>query len=395
MRLAIVVSHPIQYHAPWYRALTESKLLDVRVFFSCDWGIHDYLDPEFGIQVKWDIPLLEGYPHEFLGTRKRPKKLDFWEVDSPEIENALNKFDPHIVQVFGYAHRTNWRAARWGRKKGRPVLLYSDSHLLNRVPFWKSMIKRIVVRKFYSLTDGAFYVGDNNFNYHLHFGLPADRLFPGMIPIDCNRFQGCDRTKIDLRNHLRQRLHIPDKAFVLLLCGKYVARKRPLDLLRAIRSIDEHIPVWALLVGEGPERNLLDDYCREHELHNVVLTGFVNQSSMPEFYAASDALVITSSRDSHPLVVTEAGCFGLPIILSDRVGCIGKNDTARPGANAIVYGCGDIYGLSKAIERLYSNRELYASMAAASREIAARQDIRFAAKALAEATFKLHELGPR
>jgi glycosyltransferase involved in cell wall biosynthesis len=155
------------------------------------------------------------------------------------------------------------------------------------------------------------------------------------------------------------------------------------------------VPVWSLLVGEGAQRSELEAYCRNQRVANSVLTGFVNQSSIPKYYAAADAIVVSSSQDPHPLAVSEAATFGLPAIVSDRVGCVGTNDTARPGINSIVYPCGDQQKLSEAIEQLYRNASRYREMSAAAIEIAKTQDVKVAAKDLAAATLRLHELGPR
>ncbi len=65
-RLAIVISHPIQYYAPIYRELAKLPGLELKVFFACDWGVQPSLDPGFGQTFAWDVPLLEGYAHEFL-----------------------------------------------------------------------------------------------------------------------------------------------------------------------------------------------------------------------------------------------------------------------------------------------------------------------------------------
>ena len=69
MRLALVTSHPIQYYAPWFRQLAARPGLDLRVFYLWDFGVTDQRDPRFGTEVRWDVPLLEGYAHEFV-----PKK---------------------------------------------------------------------------------------------------------------------------------------------------------------------------------------------------------------------------------------------------------------------------------------------------------------------------------
>src|SRR5215813_4301465 len=106
IRLAVVVSHPIQHFAPWHREIARLEGVDLRVLFCCDWGVNEYRDPEFQIDVKWDIPLLEGYEHEFLPVKRRPERLSFWEVDNPTVGAVLDRFTPDVVQVFGYARRT-------------------------------------------------------------------------------------------------------------------------------------------------------------------------------------------------------------------------------------------------------------------------------------------------
>ncbi|MDX6611682.1 MAG: hypothetical protein QOD75_868 [Blastocatellia bacterium] len=393
LRVAAFVSHPIQHFAPWHREVARRKQIDLKVFFSCDWGSSEYVDPEFQAKVEWDVPLLEGYEYEFLPIAKRPAKLSFWEIDNPTVGKALDDFQPDIVQVFGYAYRTNWRVARWAKRAGKPLLIYSDSNARASSTLWKRIPKQVIVRDFYSKVDGALFVGDNNREYHRQFGLPEERLFQGVYPIDYERLLSQSPAQTV---GLRSRLGIPESAFVVLFCGKYSARKRPMDLLVAAHAAAKRgVPVWCLFVGEGSERSALEQYCAREDFHQAIFTGFVNQSTIPEYYRASDVLAVTSSRDPHPLVVSEAAAFGLPAIVSDQIGCIGPNDTARPGLNALVYPCGHTEKLSEAITRLFSERDTFQQMSEAARSIAETQNPRVAAQALAEAVEKLHVLGPR
>src|SRR5438128_2569546 len=106
LRLAIVVSHPIQHFAPWYREIAKLPEIELKLFYCCDWGSENYRDPGFGVDIKWDIPLLEGYDFAFLPIRKRPQSMSFWALDNPSVGGALDDFDPDVVQVYGYASRT-------------------------------------------------------------------------------------------------------------------------------------------------------------------------------------------------------------------------------------------------------------------------------------------------
>jgi glycosyltransferase involved in cell wall biosynthesis len=396
IRLAILVSHPIQHFAPWHRETAKISEIDLRVYFYCDWGVKEYLDPGFGTDVRWDVPLLDGYANEFLPIARRPQRLTFWDVDNPLVESALDRFQPDVVKLFGYAYRTNWRVARWARRNRRPLMLYSDSNIKTVPSWWKRCLNSTVVGRFYSFVDGAMFVGDNNFRYHRQYGIPAERLFPGSLPVDRQVLLKVVPDSAAVRRDMRRAMNIPQDAFVVLFCGKYIARKRPGDLVQAARLLAANgLPVWAVLVGEGEERGPIEALCRALTIYNVSLTGFVNQSAIPRYYAAADVLAVTSSADPHPLIVSEAACFGLPVIVSDRVGCIGPNDSAQPGVNAIVYPCGDVQALADAIERLWRDRELYQRMSTKSLEIAASQDVTVAAEQLAVAVKQLRRLGKR
>ena len=64
--IAIVISHPIQYWVPVYRELTKNEKLRVKVYFVAENGAQEYWDPQFNRPVKWDVPLTQGYEHQFL-----------------------------------------------------------------------------------------------------------------------------------------------------------------------------------------------------------------------------------------------------------------------------------------------------------------------------------------
>lgn len=397
VRLAIIVSHPIQHFAPWHQELAKHNEVEFKVFFCRNWGSEVYQDSGFGVSFKWDVPLLEGYDHEFLPAAGRTHTFGLLGLDNPEIESRLDRFCPDVVKIFGYTLRTNWRAAKWAKRNRKPVLLYSDSNIRATAPIWKKISKQLVVRRFYDhFVDGALFVGDNNRDYHAYYGLPHPRLFRGIIPVDRKRLLTCLPDPKAARAAIRSKYQIPESAFVLLFCGKYVERKRPLDLVRAAHALKiRGLPVWALLVGEGSARLQLESWIRTNGTSNVTLTGFVNQSSLAQYYAAADALVVPSASDPHPLVVTEAACFRLPIVASDKLGCIGPMDTARPGANALIYPCGRIEGLASCVEQLWKDHRLYSAMAAASERIASEQDASAAATHLAWAVHALHHMGPR
>ena len=65
-KLAVVMSHPIQYYVSLLKALSAYPELEVKVYFCSSYGVQETFDPAFGVSYKWDTPLLEGYQYEFL-----------------------------------------------------------------------------------------------------------------------------------------------------------------------------------------------------------------------------------------------------------------------------------------------------------------------------------------
>ena len=392
-RIAIIVTHPIQYFAPWYRALAALPGVALKVFFCSKKGAETYYDRDFGTQVKWDIPLLDGYEWEFLANRKPIENLPFWAADNPDVGEALKQFDPAVVVIHGYAHRTMWRAMNWCNRNRVPVMLTSDSNATVKRALWKRAAKGILIRYLYGHLDGAYACGDNNRMYHLQYGIPKERVFPGALPIDCDRLIASVGEPSLTRREIRQRFGIPEDAFVVVYAGKLIPLKCPLHLVEAIHQCAQRgFNVWGLLVGEGVERPALETFIAERNMKNIVLTGFVNQSAIGQYYAASDVLALMSRYEPKGLVVPEAGCFGCPAILSDRVGCIGPNDSARPCENALVYPWADIEALADCIVKLSKDRSLYRSMSDAATKIAKSQDVSVAAQQLEDAAKKLKML---
>jgi glycosyltransferase involved in cell wall biosynthesis len=392
IRIAVVVSHPIQHFAPWHRELAALPGVQLKVFFCMDWGAKTYFDKDFGREVKWDIPLLNGYEHEFLPLRKTAKR-SFWSVDNPAISKALDVFRPDVVQVFGYQYRTMWRARSWCKRNRIPLILFSDSNASARRPWWKDVIKSVVVTHFYRGVSGALVAGDNNREYHRRYGIPEDRLFEGCLPIDASLLLSAARDVMSARRSVRQRHRIAEDAFTVVFSGKLTQGKSPLHLAQAIAVCRKRgLNVYALFVGDGEQRPVLERFVEAERLESVKLAGFVNQSEIGKYYAAADAIASTSFLDNHPLIVPEAGCFGLPLIASDRLGCIGPTDTARPNVNALIYSWGDVEQLAAHIETLATDQGLYQRLSAAARSIAASQDVTVAARQLKHAAEMLRGL---
>ena len=99
VRLAYLVSHPIQYQAPLLRRIAQQPDIDLTVLFGSDFSVRGYRDQGFGVGVKWDVPLLDGYKHVFL-----PRLRDGQDVSSG-ISVQLS-FDSFSITATAYRDLT-------------------------------------------------------------------------------------------------------------------------------------------------------------------------------------------------------------------------------------------------------------------------------------------------
>ena len=176
-KLAIVCTHPIQYHAPVFRALTDMGGLDLRVFYTWSQAATDSVfDKGFGTQLKWDIPLLEGYRHQFVrNVSKRPGPDRFGGLKTPTLTREIEAWQPDAVLVYTWSSASHLQALR--HFKGRlPVLFRGDSTILDRRAWWRAALRRMFLSWVYRHVDVAIAVGSNNRDYFVWCGLPSARI---------------------------------------------------------------------------------------------------------------------------------------------------------------------------------------------------------------------------
>ncbi|HLW46985.1 MAG TPA: glycosyltransferase [bacterium] len=370
-RLAYLVSHPIQYQVPLLQRLAAHPEIALHVYYMTDEGARLSRDPEFGVPIQWDVPLLEGYAWTLLRNRSWWPGADHpLRFVHPSLPGVLGRERYDALIVHGYAHATEWLAF-WGARRSRtPVLLRGESNLLGRRPPWVAAAKRAALGALLRRIDGALAIGTLNREFYQAYGVPEDRIFFVPYAVDNARFRAeADRWQPS-RSALRAALGLPAGLPMVLYAGKLIPRKRPLDLLDAYARVAADHPAALVFLGEGAERPRLEAAIARHQLPHVVITGFVNQSGIGRYYAAADVVVLPSSHEPWGLVLNEAMCFGLPVIASDAVGA--APDLVPGEENGFVYPVGDITALASALRRLLADPAKRAAMGARSREIVAR-----------------------
>ena len=321
-RLAIIVSHPVQYYVPLYRRLAAKSDLSIKVFFTWHGGDAAVYDRGFAKKVRWDIPLTEGYEFEVVpNTSSDAGQHHFFGLRNPSLMKRVMQWRPDAVHVTGWAWHSHLNALRTLHREAVPTLFRGDSHLLDgelRGIRWQ--IKRAVLNRVYSWPSAFLFVGDANRKYYERFGVRDDRLFPCPHSVDVGRFAEPAQALQKEAAAWRSQLDIPTDAIVVLFAGKFEAKKRPIELMNAVRTYcDERI---VLIMAGGGELEKEVRAIAERDPARFRVLPFQNQSRMPVVYRLGDVFVLPSAYgETWGLAVNEAMACGVPVVVSDRVGC--------------------------------------------------------------------------
>jgi len=355
IKIAIVVSHPIQHFCPQYVSFAQNSQVTLRVFFASAMGYKKYIDPNFKQEVAWDNLQLDKFDHEFLNGEHvlQPSK----NIDAPNLDNALQLFNPELVIVYGYFQKLQRHAYRWATKNKVPVAYISDSERRQRRSYVKELLKFLFVKRYFSGVNYFLSVGDANEAYYRHYGVPPAKILRMHFPIDISQYQPAYKEKDTLRAAVRQQYGITEDEIVLTVVGKLVPWKNQDHIIRAMKLLEaEAIYLHLFVLGSGDMQSAWQNEALSLTRSKVYFPGFVPAGRLPAFYAATDIYVHPASAEPHSIAVSEAIYMGCPVIISDRCGSYGENDDVQEGKNGYVYPFGNIERLAACIKLLINDR---------------------------------------
>lgn len=196
---------------------------------------------------------------------------------------------------------------------------------------------------------GFFTSGSANEEFYRHYGVPEKKM--SRLPFSWGYewyLSQAEKLK-NRKEEIRESYGIKKDDFVLLYVGRLAEEKSLKDLLDAYMQI-ENKNKKIFFVGDGPLCQDFKNYVRENDVQEVNFTGFIKKESLPNFYVLADVFVLPSEHETWGIVVNEAACFGLPIIVSDRVGC--SLDLVQDGCNGYVYPAQDVKALASCIKKI-------------------------------------------
>jgi 1,2-diacylglycerol 3-alpha-glucosyltransferase len=256
--------------------------------------------------------------------------------------SALEQANPDVVAINGWNNFGSLAATNCCVDRRLPMVVMSESARQDvRRTWWKEKIKRQIV----SLYSSALVGGQRHVEYLIELGMPRDRIFTGYDVIDNEYFR---RKAEEVRgqafatanpsfggSEVSRKYRLPENYF--LASARFIEKKNLPILIRAYAEYRQRSEVrgqrsevssgnqpWDLvLLGDGP---LKGDLCRlisDLRLHrHVHFPGFRQYDELPVYYALAKAFVHASTTEQWGLVVNEALASGLPVIVSNRCGCV-------------------------------------------------------------------------
>lgn len=184
----------------------------------------------------------------------------------------------------------------------------------------------------------------------------------------------------------REHLGIPNNAFVVGMCGRISEQKDPTDFVKAAKVIKLKIPeAFFIIVGDGPERKLIESQIKRYELSDsFLITGWV-KDAWP-YMSLFDVGMLLSKWEGFGLVIPEMMYLRIPVIAT---AIDGIRDIITGGTDGILVNPSDpAFAAAKAVVSIHDDTSFSEHLRINAHRTAA---LRFDGKRMAEETEVLYE----
>jgi len=362
IKLGIIATHPIQYQVPWFRGLATSEEVELKVYFCLLPNEHQQ-SIGFGNAFKWDVPLLDGYPWECLQSLCEKPSLDgFFANKVSSLAEKIKQDGIQQMVITGWHAYPMLQALVACIRLGIPCMVRGESNAM-RPRSWKA---RLFHRLLLPCYQAYLAIGEGNAGFYRGYGVSVKKIFYARYFIDNERFIQQAEAELPNRMKYRHQWAIPNDSICFLYVGKFEPKKRIFDILDALKILqttqDKQLDRFHLLVVGSGELETEIRRRVETEQLPVSFAGFMNQSEISQAYVVADVLVLPSDHgETWGLVVNEAMVSGLPVLISDRVGC--GPDLVYGKDTGCVFPCGDSKKMAEVMESMTQNKASLKCMA--------------------------------
>ncbi len=247
----------------------------------------------------------------------------------------VRAFRPDVINLTGYYDPAQIGVLLWAKATGVRVVMQAESTTTDHQRGgWKDQFKRWV----FSQCDGFFCFGEKSAQYLIGLGVDPATILLRKNAVDNDALRVAYDRALPTRTEKQQVLGLRPNNFIFV--GRFIAYKNLPALLTAFadaRAQSTNSTDWGLiLLGDGPEKPLLQQTINELNVGDAVkLLPGRPWFRVPDVLALSNVLVLPSISEPWGLVVNEAMACGLPVIVSNRCGCV--PDLVHDGENGFVF----------------------------------------------------------
>jgi glycosyltransferase involved in cell wall biosynthesis len=229
--------------------------------------------------------------------------------------------------------------------------------------FLKESFKRLIINRF----DGFFNFGKLSKAYMMTLGGKESQMLVNRNCVDNELLAEIYSNAFPQRQQRQRELHLPIHNFIFV--GRLIEFKNLYRLLEAFKIAQKKsISDWGLVIlGEGEQKLLLQNYVKDNELKNVCFLEGVNWQQVPVYLSLSDVLVLPSYSEPWGLVVNEAMACGLPVLVSEK--CGSAYDLVKSGINGFTFSPLDVAEMSEVLLKFMNNEVDISQMGVASKEL--------------------------
>lgn len=341
----------------WHPVL--SKFTDFfpdTIIYTGKWpGFTKGYEGKFNVEVVGNIKRIE--------TSKSSLGYDFgFDLLSPAIISRLFQFRPQIIFTLAFSL---WSLLAVLLKPifGWQVIIAYEGSSPN-VDYCNSKF-RITWRQIITRFTDAFITNTNRGKYYLIDVLKADKNLVFHQPYEVPDIQALSAQKVDV-DSIQIKLH---KHPVFLFVGQVISRKGIDLLLEACVFLQKqnYCDYTLLIIGDGIQRNELEEFTQKHELQNCVKwLGWLDYSVLSYYFQMVDVFVFPTLEDTWGMVVLEAMTFGKPILCSQFAGA---SEMVIHGKNGYIFDPYQTEDLAKFMKEFIDNPSVSIEMGNQSKEL--------------------------